>query len=265
MIWIINRLIASFERPILKTINEHQKSYDPENIRDLTDALLKATSYLDETEKQTHDLEKRLLIAMPQEFLGTGIEPHFSILRWALLNAIAHPEMQAELQQEVDKVVGRERPVLYEDRKKLPFTEAFIQETLRHRPPNPIALPHATTKDTTLNGYFIPENTMVFLNLYSLTRDERYWEEPEQFNPHRFLNASGEIRDDLLEKHYPFGIGKRRCFGEYLGRLETFMVFTNLMQRYTFEKVSEEKLSFEPNSGLTISPKTFKVRVKSRI
>ena len=259
----LEEVLNLLEKIALNHVKEHKDSYNPENIRDLIDALLEAVSELDESDKALN-MEKRLLNATSMELMGTGLEPHFSILHWMLLYLITYPEIQTKLQQELDEVVGREGPVCFEDRKRLPFTEACIQETLRHCPPNPLALPHATTVDTTLNGYFIPQNTTVFLNLYSVSRDERYWKEPEQFNPHRFLNTNGHIKEDLLDKHYPFGIGKRRCFGEYLGRLELFVLLTNVLRKWRFEKVAGEKLDLQPNPGITLIPKNYKVKVTPR-
>ena len=257
--------VASFERLIQRNFQAHRRSYDPKNLRNVTDALLKATSEIDELEKQTLGLTKYLLVeGTTREMMATGLQLIFSILRWAVLYATAYPEVQAQIQQELDQVVGRERPVGLEDRGKLPFTEACIHEILRHAPIFPFGLPHSANTDTTLNGYFIPKKTPVLVNMYSLTRDERYWEEPEKFDPHRFLSENGKIREDLLDKYYPFGLGKRRCFGEYLSRFELFLFFTNLMHKCKFERVAGEKLSFDGREGPILHPEEYKVIVKPR-
>lgn len=253
------------QRVIIKKLKEHQASYNPENLRGVADALLKAASEIDESDKQTLGLtEERIARGTVEEMMGTGLQPIAPILRWILLYMIAYPDIQAEVQQELDSVVGREQRVYYEDRKKLPFTEACIYEILRHAPYFPITIPHSTTTDTTINGYFIPKDTSVLINLYSLTRDERYWEEPEKFNPQRFLTESGEVREDLLDKYYPFGLGKRRCLAEHLGRLEIFIFFSNLMHRCKFESFAGEQLSFEGIQGAVVTPKAHKVIVKRR-
>ena len=260
-----NYTSALLERLILKKIKEHKDSHDPESLRDMTDALLKVFSELDESEKQTLGLtEDQVVSATLQESFGGGSEPIASVLNWAVLYMIAYPDIQAQIQQELDEVVGRERQLRYEDRKRLPFTEACIHEIMRHATLQPLGLPHYTTTDTTINGYFIPKNTMVFFNLYGLTRDERYWKEPEKFNPRRFLSESGKIRTDLLDRYYQFGIGKRRCIGENLSRLEIFMFLTNLMQKCKFESVAGEKLSFDGIPGFFVNPEKYKVIVKPR-
>jgi cytochrome P450 len=257
--------LSNLERLVLKKLKEYRNSYDPEHLRGMVDALLKATNELDESEKQTLGLTENIIVeGTPQEMMGTGLLPIAPLIRWAMMYMIADPALQTKVHQELDAVVGRERQVCMADRKKLPFMEACIHEMLRHAHSFPLALPASTTTDTTINGYFIPKDTAVFMNLYGLTRDERFWEEPEKFNPYRFLTDTGEVREDLLDKYYPFGIGKRRCFGEYLGRLEIFIFIANLMQKCTFRGVPGEKLSFESTQGAIVMPDNFKVIIKSR-
>jgi len=254
------------ESIVLNKLKEYQESYDPNNLRGMVDALLKAAREVDESERQTLGLTEDLIVeATAQEMMGSGTQPVSPIIGWAILYMIAYPDVQAEVQLELDKVIGKEKQVRFEDRTRLPFTQAYIHEILRHAPYFPTALPHSTTTDTTVNGYFIPKNTPIYINLYGLTRDERYWEEPERFNPHRFLTHSRQIREDLLDKYYPFGLGKRRCFGEYLGRLEVFLFLSNLMHRCKFEKVAGTRLSFECQTGAVTMPKeSYKVIVKPR-
>lgn len=101
------------------------------------------------------------------------------------------------------------------------------------------------------------------INYYALTRDERYWEEPEKFNPYRFLDENGKLKKNMTDKFYPFGMGSRRCIGEYLGRLMVFLFFSNLMHQCKFEKVPGEKLRFDsPLGGVFSTPHDFKVVVK---
>jgi cytochrome P450 len=252
------------ERLILKKLKEHRESYDPENLKNMTDALLKAANEADESERQLGINESLLVEGTTQEMMGTGLQPMFPLLRWAVLYMIAYPDIQAQVQQELDAVIGKEQQVCFEDRSKLPFTEACIHEIMRHAPLFPVTIPHSTTTDTTINDYFIPKNTFVLVNLYSLTRDERYWKEPEKFEPRRFLTDRGKIRDDLVDKFYPFGLGKRRCFGEYLGRLEMFIFFSNLLHKCKIERVAGEKLSLDGVPGTMLHTEDYQIVVKPR-
>lgn len=261
-----HNVLDSIDKLIFKNVEQHRGSFDPENLRDMTDAFLKAASELNESDRKNLGLsENDIIRGTVMQLTGAGSEPVLIQLLWAVLYMIAYPDVQAQIQQELDEVFGREQQPRSNYRGKLQFTEACINEILRHSSIIPFPLPQSTTTDTTINGYFIPKDTSLFANLYSLSRDERYWKQPEQFNPYRFLDANGKLRDDLLNKFYPFGLGPRRCLGEYLGRLEIFMFFTNLMHKFKFEKAPGEKLSFVPKPGFILRPQKYKVIVKPRL
>ncbi len=258
--------VTALERYVHKNVEQHRQSFTPENLRDITDGLLKASSELTDSDRNNLGLsEDDIVNGSLMQFAGAGGGIPSFILRWALLYMIIHPEVQTQIHKELDEVVGKGQKPCLEHRGKLPLTEACINEVLRHSslttmPP----ITYATTTDVVLEGYFIPKNTPLFINYYGLTRDERYWSEPEQFNPYRFLDENRKLRKNLVDKFYPFGIGSRRCVGEYLGRILIFLFFTNLMHQCKFEKVSREKLSLEPQLGVFVIPKDYRVVVKPR-
>ena len=178
-----------------------------------------------------------------------------------------HPEVQQRVQEEIDDVIGGH--VMPESRHvgSLPYTEAVIYEIMRHSCIFPFALPHSTTKDTSIAGYHIPDKTLVFVNLYSVTRDESKFPEPEKFDPWRFLegeNGNLNLRKSALDNFFPFGIGRRRCPGEQLGRMEIFIFFVALMQNCRVEKLEGVNYSLQPKYGLTLKPQNFKVNVLRR-
>ena len=88
--------------------------------------------------------------------------------------------------------------------------------------------------------------------------DKQYWDDPEQFRPERFITDDGKLRFD--ERVVPFGIGKRRCPGESLARMETLMMFANILRDFSFSAGTPPDLS--PEAGFTNGPPKFKMRVK---
>lgn len=251
---------------ISKNLEQHRESFDPENLRDLADGLLKASNELTESDLNKLRLSEYAIVnGTLIQFAGAAGEVPSIMLRWALLYMITYPGIQAEIQKELDEVVGREQQPSLIHRARLPFTEACINEILRHSsatvmPP----VTYATTADTVLEGYFIPKNTPLLVNYYGLTRDERYWKDPEKFNPYRFLDENGKLKNDLVDRFCPFGMGSRRCLGENIGRLQIFIFFTNLMHRCKFEKPPREKLSFKSHPAAIRSPENCKAVVKPR-
>lgn len=129
----------------------------------------------------------------------------------------------------------------------------------------PLSVFHATTKDTTLNGYFIPKDTTVFPNLWAVLMDPTFFPEPEKFNPERFLTDDGKELKKNMDGFIPFSIGKRMCLGENLARHELFIVLTNLIWHFQFD--FDPKLpvpSFDAVLGFTLSPKPYTLRMKTR-
>ena len=54
-----------------------------------------------------------------------------------------------------------------------------------------MAMPHMTVRPTTINGYHVPENTLILINLWSGSRDSRAWgSNADEFNPYRFIDLS---------------------------------------------------------------------------
>ncbi|KFO65380.1 Cytochrome P450 1A4, partial [Corvus brachyrhynchos] len=155
-----------------------------------------------------------------------------------------------------DQTIGRERRPRLSDRGTLPYTEAFILEMFRHSSFVPFTIPHSTTKATVLNGYYIPKDTCVFINQWQVNHDETLWKDPSAFNPERFLNPAGtELSRTESEKVLSFGLGKRRCIGEAIGRWEIFLFLTTLLQQLHFSLRPGEQVDVTPQYGLTMKYK----------
>ncbi|XP_009079267.1 PREDICTED: cytochrome P450 1A4-like, partial [Acanthisitta chloris] len=113
-----------------------------------------------------------------------------------------------------------------------------------------------TTKATALNGYYIPKDTCVFINQWQVNHDENLWKDPSAFKPERFLNAAGtEVNKMESEKVLSFGLGKRRCIGETIGRWEIFLFLTTLLQQLEFSLRPGDEVDITPQYGLTMKYK----------
>merc|ERR1719193_632199 len=126
----------------------------------------------------------------------------------------------------------------------------------------PQAVPHRTTQDISINGHNIPKDTYVFYILYHILRDPDHWSQPERFNPERFIE-DGKIKK--FDQFAPFGVGKRLCLGESLAKSEVFIIFTRLMQQFTFSSCPDYPLpSYDPVPGFVMNPKPFHTRILPR-
>ncbi|CAH1779749.1 unnamed protein product, partial [Owenia fusiformis] len=110
--------------------------------------------------------------------------------------------------------------------------DAFILEINRYISIAPFTL-RKSTKDSKLGDYFIPKDTQVWVNLFGVHHDERYFADPWAFKPERFLDENGDVIPvDQRKMLMPFGAGRRVCVGEQLARARLFLFFTAMLQKF---------------------------------
>lgn len=99
------------------------------------------------------------------------------------------------LQDELKVVVGMERMVKDIDLLKLDYLTLVVMENFRLHPIAPF-IPRASTKDITINGYYIEKKSNVFINLWALGHDPQMWSNNAHvFHPERFLNSKSHLQE----------------------------------------------------------------------
>uniref|UniRef100_A0A8C6TNR8 Cytochrome P450, family 2, subfamily U, polypeptide 1 n=1 Tax=Neogobius melanostomus TaxID=47308 RepID=A0A8C6TNR8_9GOBI len=256
----VERDITLFLKRIIKA---HRESLDPENPRDLVDMyLLEMLAQQAAGEKDSSFTEDYLFYIIGDLFIA-GTDTTTNSVLWILFYMVLYPDIQGKWQKEIDAVIGSHQAPSMTDKGSLPFTEATIMEVQRLTVVVPLAIPHMTSMTTEFCGYTIPKGTVIIPNLWSVHRDPTVWDEPDHFNPARFLDQDG----NLLRKEYfmPFGIGRRVCMGEQLAKMELFLMVTSLLQGFTFRL--PEGLPPPPlqgRFGLTLAPSPYTVCVSPR-
>ncbi|KAK7795349.1 hypothetical protein U0070_011003, partial [Myodes glareolus] len=223
--------MMAFTNLLDKLLLEHKGTWDPaQPPRDLTDA------FLAEMEKANGNPESSFnngnLGAVVTDLFTAGILTTSTTLSWALLLMILHPDVQGRVQQEIDEVIGQVRCPEMADQARMPYTNAVIHEVQRFGDLVPMNVPHLTTRDIEVQGFLIPKGTTLITNLSSVLKDETVWEKPLRFHPEHFLDAQGHFVKH--EAFMPFSAGRRACLGESLARMELFLFFTCLLQRFSF-------------------------------
>ncbi|XP_072244372.1 cytochrome P450 1D1 [Leuresthes tenuis] len=244
-------------------IEEHIKTFDKNCIRDITDALIALCENREEN-IETSLLSSSQIIHTVIDIFGAGFDTIIAGLQWSLLYLIKFPDTQDRIHQEIDDHIGSARLPRFSDKSKMPFTEAFINEVFRHASYVPFTIPHCTTRNTTLNGYFIPKDMCVFINQYQVNHDIDLWGDPDKFRPDRFLGPSGQLNKELIEKVLIFGMGRRRCLGDGFARLEMFVFLTTLLHGLRLENVPGQELDLSTDFGLTMKPRPYRITVSSR-
>nr|XP_006634889.1 PREDICTED: cytochrome P450 2J2-like isoform X1 [Lepisosteus oculatus] len=245
---------------IREQIKKHKEDWDPSTPRDYID------SYLTQIENSAKDAaagfhEENLVLCSLDLFIA-GTETTTTSLLWALLYMIKYPDIQKKVQAEIDRVIGKERQPSMADRVYLPYTDAVIHETQRHGNTVPLNAPRMTNKDTTLGGHFLPKGTTIIANLTSVLFDKTEWQTPNTFNPGHFLDSEGKFL--RREAFIPFSAGGRMCLGEQLARMELFLFFTFLLQKFTFTSTDGKQPSMEYKLGVVRNPLPFSICAVSR-
>jgi cytochrome P450 len=144
----------------------------------------------------------------------------------------------------------------------MPFTQAVIAETFRLSSVVPLGIQHRSTKNSEIESYFIPNDTVITTNLYHIHHDPEIWTDPFDFRPSRFLNQSGKFVDH--EALLPFGAGYRRCVGEDVSSNAIFLYVTNIFQKFSveFNTINGQDNGFEAQFSQIMSPKPFNVVFK---
>nr|WLK78564.1 flavone synthase [Salvia plebeia] len=176
------------------------------------------------------------LKALILDFFTAGTDTTAIISEWAISELINNPSVLKKAQDEITKVVGLERVLQESDGPNLPYLQAVIKETFRLHPPIPMLM-RKSISDCVVDGYTIPANTLLFVNLWSMGRDPKIWDCPAAFRPERFLekaNAAIDIKGQHFEL-LPFGTGRRGCPGMLLGIQEVVIIIGSMIQCFDWE------------------------------
>jgi cytochrome P450 len=225
---------------IIKEIVE-QRIKSKEKHNDLLDMLLE-TRYEDTGEamstQQLIDEIKILFIA--------GHETTANALTFMLHLLGNHPEIQQKVFDEIIKIKSETADVV-EQLQKMTYINAVINEAMRLYPPAWITDRENIADDEFL-GYRIREKTLIGVSFYELHRNPKYWDNPEEFNPERFL---GEQKKKSYQYFYPFGAGPRMCIGLGFAMYEMSLTLFYLIKKY---KVKSPNKSIGINPLITLKP-----------
>ncbi|KAK6078058.1 cytochrome P450 [Seiridium cupressi] len=170
-----------------------------------------------ETEKSTAMTDTDI-ITDAGALLLAGSDPTAISLTFLIWCVLSRPHIQKQVEEEV-AIVDRE--ITDELCAQLPILNAVIDESLRLYGAAPGCMPRSPPKGgASLAGYFIPENTVVATQNWSLQRDATSWPNPDQFDHTRWLADSAQLTERAKMSFNPFGQGARQCLGIHLGRME---------------------------------------------
>jgi len=182
-------------------------------------------------------------------FMLAGHETTANALTWMWYLLALNHEARERMLAEVDEVLEGRRPTA-EDLKRLPWTAACCMESMRMFSPLWM-LPRRCVREDEIDGHRIPKGSTVLMPIDALHHDERFWPEPEVFDPTRFLreNARGHHRSAYL----PFGGGRRVCAGQSFALMEMTLVAAMLSRHFVYDLVPGHPV--EREATFTLRPR----------
>ncbi|XP_051152738.1 valine N-monooxygenase 1-like [Andrographis paniculata] len=177
---------------------------------------------------------------------------------WSLAEMINQPKIFDKARQELDHVVGMDRLVEESDLPNLNYIKACAKESLRLHPMAPFNVPHESSKDVVVGGYFIPKGSQVLISRRGVGHNPRAWEEPLKYKPERHISGDEDTGEVMLYDHdlrmLSFSTGRRGCPGIMLGTTLTTMLLARLIQGFDWKAPGIDLGSPEDDNFLMKKP-----------
>jgi len=222
---------------------------------------------------EKYGLSKRDAVWMTIALYMAGQETTRTGLCAAVLAMLHFPAVIKAAQAQIDAVCGS-RPPTFEDSDKLAYIHALALEAVRWKPPVPASILHAASEDFTYEGYVIPKGAIIVDNLWSQTRDESVYPDPEKFDPTRFLDSDGNVSQGTIDTHHGllgFGHGRRVCPGRDFALNSMFIACAYVLWAFDFEWPVDENgkqmicgVDEMVDHAIAATPRPFEVVVKPR-
>ncbi|HJX95032.1 MAG TPA: cytochrome P450 [Candidatus Acidoferrum sp.] len=235
------RAIRQIEKVLYRIIAEKRASG-----RDSGDLLSMLLAAHDEdgsrmTDQQLRDEAITLFLA--------GHETTANTLSWTWWLLAQNPAVEGKLHAELRTVLAGRAPTL-EDLPKLVYTNHIITEAMRLYPPA-WGTARTAIEDHEIAGYAVPKGSGVSFAQWTVHRDARWYDAPEEFRPERW-------EGDLLKRnpkfaYFPFGGGPRQCIGNTFALMETALTLATIAQQYRFRLVEGHPVV--PLASITLRPR----------
>ncbi|MBD3886062.1 cytochrome P450 [Phormidium tenue FACHB-886] len=175
-----------------------------------------------------------------------GHETTANTLSWTWMLLDQHPQVRIQLQTELDQVL-QGRMVTVADLPQLPYANWIIKEAMRLYPPV-TDLSREAIEDCEVGGYRIAKGTTLVMSQWVMHRHERYFAEPEKFDPERWAD---DFENQLPRGvYFPFGDGPRICIGKSFALMEAVLILVTIAQQFELRLVPDQLIELQPSISL---------------
>jgi cytochrome P450 len=204
-------------------------------------------------------------------FLVAGHETTSTWCYWATYCLCQHPEIQERVYQDIIKHApikegggsDTSSEIDVETAEKMTYLDAFLKEVLRLYAPAGMIIRNNVNEET-YGDSIIPADTRLLIPIYLVHRSPRYWKNPDDFQPERWLGEEPPYSHSYA--FLPFSHGPRNCIGYRFATMEAKLIMAPILRRVRFELIPEIRNSeFKLTSYITVKAKPgVKVNAKFR-
>nr|APH81376.1 cytochrome P450 CYP3034A1 [Tigriopus kingsejongensis] len=255
-----------------QAIEDHRQRFNPDEApNDFIECYLQEIQSTSDPQSSFYQDQglKSLDCVLIDLFMG-GSETTSITLVWTFLCLLHHPDVQDRIHQELDSIIGPDSVPQLQDLPTLPYLRAVMTETLRVSSVVPNGVPHYVTVSTKVGGYLLPKGSAVMANIISPHLNPKVYEDPEEFNPQRFLDPDGKFQMPNSSQFAPFSLGKRFCLGQTLAEQEYYLFLAGILQKFKIHNPQEQTLpnyrfsADDANTGFVRYAPKYEVILESR-
>ncbi|KAJ7443872.1 cytochrome P450 [Mycena latifolia] len=233
-------------------------------------------SYMEEVlaREQELGMDREMITHLGGTLIEGASDTTGDYIQSLVLALTAYPDAQRKAHDEIDRVIGEDRIPTLDDLEHMPYIRAMILETHRFRPVAPLMVPHATVAPEEYQGYIIPKDATIFINLWGIYHDPALYDAPEDFIPDRYLLTENgtklgvDARD--LRPNFAYGVGRRSCPGIHLAQNSINLAAMYLVWAFNFNvDIDADGNPVKPDTfaykqGLASGPLPFKCKITPR-
>ncbi|BAE63236.1 cytochrome P450 [Aspergillus flavus] len=279
------RLEAEANMTLVRVVQQDVESAkESPGAEPLFNSLTKQLLETRDSDPTAFPLSERDFSYIPASLFGAGSDTTSSTLCSAMLAIVTNPRTMEVAQLELDSVVGRDRLPTFEDIPNLPYLRAFSKEVLRWRPVAVLGgTPHACSEDDYYRGYYIPQGTVMLGNSWAINMNPKYYPNPDQFNPLRFLDMDPHLLPYLPKEytasaeqekgsghpsklgHSSFGWGRRICPGADLATNTLLITLSRLLWCFDIRPIPGQTYdTLDYTNGFNIRPRSLHLSLQVR-
>jgi cytochrome P450 len=238
----LHRIMRSIDTIVWDVIGERQDH--PDDTEDLLGLLLSAR------DEQGEKLPLQRVRDEAATFMLAGHETTANALSWMWYLLALNTDARDRMLAEVDSVLDAARRPTFDDVARLKWTQACFEEAMRMFPPAWL-VPRVCVQDDVIDGHRIKRGATILIPIHALHHDERFWPQPESFDPTRFLPEN--VKHHHRSAYLPFGGGRRVCAGKAFALIEGTLVTALMSRRFVYDLKPGHPV--EPEATLTLRPR----------